>query len=561
MAAQILAATTKLKYSYCHTPCQRPFCGKTIGQVFDMSSDRYPEREAITYYPKNGDVKRINFRELRHQVDGFAKGLIKLGLQKGEKLGIVVGRRYEYIVAYLGAVKAGLVAVRHFPDLKGRQLGQQINKAGCAALVIDSGTLVSVRELVPGLEEASVPCCLQPLPNVRCFINIDSMEKKGACFSLSGIICSANAKGGTELQSVEKEIQPDDPAVIYFTSGSTGSWKAVIHSHSALVESLISVSEIHTRLNDENTGCHLCVVNMYLVSCELMFAPMLTIGERLVLPESVDVQTVLYTLQKERCTSTVLYRYHVFGITHLTEKYDFSSLKLAFIGGNILPKPVFNELKKVLTPNIQNTFGMTEALLVTSHVPTDPVDGRVQTVGRPFPHSEIKVVNENFHIVPVNTEGEICVRGPNVFMHYHDDEEKTSAAKTPLGWFKTGDIGVMMDDGRIRHLGRKDDCIKKSTLKIYPIEIERHLVGHSKVKQCQAVAIPDEKFVNEVCMCVVLRPDVVCTEEEILSILKEKLDELHIPKHILFFDSFPTTETGKIPRKKVAEMAAERLEI
>ncbi|XP_070550981.1 medium-chain acyl-CoA ligase ACSF2, mitochondrial-like [Ptychodera flava] len=468
-----------------------------------MTSDRYPEREAITYYPKNGDVIRISFRELRHQIDGFARGLVKLGLQKGEKLGIVVGRRYEYIVAYLGAVK--------------------------------------------------------PLPSVRCFINIDSIEKKGACLSLKELISSSD--GGSELQSLENEIQPDDPAVIFFTSGSTGKWKAAVHSHSAIVECSISISEIHAQVNEGQPGCHQFVVHMYPVSGEALFAPVLTAGDRLVLPESVDVQTFLYTLQKERCTSTVLYPSYAFEIINLTEEHDLSSLKLALIGGNIIPRPVLEKLKTVLTPNIQNTFGMTEALFVTSHVPTDPVDGRVETVGRPFPHSEIKLVDENFQIVPVNTEGEICIRGPYIFKYYHDDEDKTSAAKTPTGWFKTGDVGVMMDDGRIRHLGRKDDCIKRDALKIYPIEIERHLIGHPTVKLCQVVAVPDEKFLNEVCLCVVPRPDAMCTEEEIMGILKEKLDKRRLPKHILFFDSFPTTESGKISRKRVAEMAVERLKL
>ncbi|XP_070550243.1 medium-chain acyl-CoA ligase ACSF2, mitochondrial-like [Ptychodera flava] len=522
-----------------------------------MTSDRYPEREAMTYYPKNGDVKRFNFQELRHQVDGFAKGLIKLGLQKGEKLGIVVGRRYEYIVAYLGAVKAGLVAVRHFPFLKANQLVQQIHKVGCSAMVIDSDTLPSIRELVPGVEQACVPCCLQRLPSVRCFINIDSMEKKGACLSMSDVICSS--EGSSELQSLGNEIQPGDPALVYFTSGSTGTWKAALHCHSALVESSLSVSEIHVRLNDGNTGCHLCVANMHSVSFEAVFAPMLMVGDRLVLPESVDAQTVIYTLQKECCTSTALYPSHVFGITNLTEKYHFSSLKLALIGGNIVPLPILDKLKKVLTPNIQNTFGMTEALLVTSHVPTDPVDGRVQTVGRPLPHSEIKLVDDNFHIVPINTEGEICVRGPNVFQCYLGDEDKTLAAKTQTGWFKTGDVGVMLDDGRIRHLGRKDDCIKKDNRKIYPMAIERHLAGHSKVSMCQAVAVPDEKAINEICLCVVLRPGVMCTEKEIMGILQEELDEFQFPKYVLFFDSFPTTESGKIHRKMLAELAVERL--
>ncbi|XP_070550264.1 medium-chain acyl-CoA ligase ACSF2, mitochondrial-like [Ptychodera flava] len=285
-----------------------------------MTSDRYAGREAITYYRKNGDVIRISFKELRQQVDGFAKGLIKLGLQKGEKLGIVVGRRYEYIVAYFGAVKAGIVAVRHFPLLKADRLVAQINKVGSAALVIDGDTLTVIRNAVPAVEEALVPCCLQPLPS------------------------------------------------------------------------------------------------------------------------------------KERCTSTVIYPSYALEIINLTEKHDFSSLKLALIGGIILPSPILEKLKKVLTPNIQNAFGMTEALLVTSHVPSDPVDGQVQTVGRPIPHSEIKLVDENFRIVPVNTEGEICVRGPNVFKYYHGDEDKTSREKTQTGWFMTGDVGVMLDDGRIRHL-------------------------------------------------------------------------------------------------------------
>ncbi|XP_070550269.1 medium-chain acyl-CoA ligase ACSF2, mitochondrial-like [Ptychodera flava] len=519
-----------------------------------MTSDKYPEREAITYYPKNGDVIRISFKELRQQVDGFAKGLIKLGLQKGEKLGIVVGRRYEYIAAYMGAVKAGLVAVRHFPSLKADLLVAQISKVGSAALVIDGDALAVIRNAVPGVEEGLVPCCLQPLPSVRCFINIDSMEKKGACYPLREI-------GGSELQSLENEIQPDNPAVIFFTSGSTGIWKAAVHSHSAIVECSISISEIHADINEGHPGCHLCVVHMYPVSAEALFAPVLTAGDRLVLPESVNVQTFLYTLQKERCTSTVIYPTYALEIINLTEKHDFYSLKLALIGGIILLLPVLEKLKKVLTPNIQNSYGMTEALLVTSHVPTDPIDGRVQNVGRPIPHSEIKLVNENFRTVAVNTEGEICVRGPNVFKYYHGDEDKTSRVKTQTGWFMTGDVGVMLDDGRIRHLGRKDDCIKKKILKIYPMEIERHLVGHSKVQLCQAVAVPDEKFVNEVCLCVVLRPDMVCTEEEIMGILKEKLDELRVPKHILFFDSFPTTEREKISRKRVAEMAVERLKL
>ncbi|XP_070551555.1 putative acyl-CoA synthetase YngI [Ptychodera flava] len=383
------------------------------------------------------------------------------------------------------------------------------------------------------------------------------MEQRGACLSLSKVISSCN--GGSELKTLEKQIQPDDPAAVYFTTGSTGTPKAVVHSHAALVESSISVSEIHAHSNDSKPGCHHCVVQMYQVSFEALFAPMLTLGDRLVLPESVDIETFLYTLEKESCTSTVIYPPYAFEIANLAERHDFSSLKLALVGGNIVPQPVLDKLKKVLTPNIQNTFGMTEALLLTYHSPGDPSDGRIQTIGRPFPHSEIKLTDENFRTVPINTEGEICVRGPNVFQFYLGEEDTTSTVKSHTGWFKTGDFGKMLDDGRILHLGRKDDSIMKNVSKIYPVEIEKHIIGHSKVKLCQAVAVPDDKFINEICLCLVLRPEVKCTEEEIMEILKTNLDERRVPKYVLFFDSFPTAGSGKISRKKVAEMATERL--
>ncbi|XP_070547630.1 medium-chain acyl-CoA ligase ACSF2, mitochondrial-like [Ptychodera flava] len=162
--------------------------------------------------------------------------------------------------------------------------------------------------------------------------------------------------------------------------------------------------------------------------------------------------------------------------------------------------------------------GMTEAFLVTSHLVDDSIDDRIRTVSRPIAHSEVKIVDENLRILPINNKGEICVRGPNKFQCYYGDEDKTSAVKSQSGWFMTGDVGIMFDDGRIQHLGRKDDCIRmaRNALKIYPIEKERHLVGHSNVEMCQAVAVPDEQFVNEICLCLVLRPGVTPTEEEIL---------------------------------------------
>ncbi|XP_070551443.1 medium-chain acyl-CoA ligase ACSF2, mitochondrial-like [Ptychodera flava] len=560
MAAHILATTSKLTQSYVHTPSQRRFCGKTIGQLFELTSDAYPQREAITYYSKDGDVKRLSFEELKIQVDRFAKGLTSLGLQKGEKLGILVGRRYEYIVIYLGAMKAGLIAVRLRTSSKADQLRHQINKVGCGILVIDSNFLDTMPEVLLEVEASSVPCHLQRLPSVRLLINIDSAEKQGACLSPSSVVCMS--PDHVQREVIEVELQQDEPCVIFFTSGSTGMPKAIVHSHHALTESYITLSESKTACNGDQPGCHLCSVPCYSIVFEYILAPMIVAGDRFVLIESTDIDTFLTVIKHERCTSASFSNLLAFGNTYLQGKVvDFSSLKEVSIGGNTFPPDSLTKLRKFNIPNITIGYGMTETCGVICHFTGDPIGEKTWIVGRPLPHSEVKIVCDNFRTVSVNVEGEICVRSPYVFKYYLGEEDRTKAVKTESGWFKTGDAGIMLDDGRIRVLGRKDDCIIKNTTNVYPSEIERYLVGHHKVKLCQAVSVPDPNVINEICLCLVLKPGTECSEEEILDVLSEHLDDFHIPEYILFFESFPVTDTGKIKRNELKRMAAERLNV
>ncbi|XP_070551448.1 medium-chain acyl-CoA ligase ACSF2, mitochondrial-like [Ptychodera flava] len=558
MAAHLLA-TSKLTQSYYHTPSQRRFCGKTIGQLLDLTSDAYPKREAITYYPKDGDVKRLSFEELRLRVDRFAEGLMKLGVQKGEKLGILVGRRYEYIVAYLGVMKAGLVAVRLLTFSKADQLKYQINKVGCDILVIDSDGLANIRELLPEVECERVPCCRKPLPSVRFFINIDSAETRGACLSLKSML----SMSPDHLKEIgfENELQLDDPCVIFFSSGSTGRPKAIVHSHRSISEYVLTMSDYKTSYNDDEHGCHLCSVT-YAVALEYNVAPMIVAGDRFLLTESQDIDTILSVIRLERCTSMILYPLHAFEIAYTKgEGIDLSSLKEVGVGGNVFPLDTLAKLRKFHIQNITIGYGATETNAATSHLKGEPIDEKTWIVGRPIPHCEVKIVDDNFRTVPVDTEGEVCVRSPYVFQCYFGEEERTKAVKTESGWVKTGDVGIMLDDGRIRVLGRKDDCIIKNTRNVYPSEIECYLFGHSKVKYCQAVAIPDEKVINEIGLCLVLKPETECNEEEILDVMKKHLDEFLIPKYILFFESFPVTDTGKIKRTEVMRMAVERLNL
>ncbi|XP_070551447.1 medium-chain acyl-CoA ligase ACSF2, mitochondrial-like [Ptychodera flava] len=560
MAAHILATTSKLTQSYYHKPSQRRFCGKTLDQLFDLTSDAYPQREVITYYSKDGEVKRLSFKELRLRVDRFAVGLMKFGLQKGKKLGIFVGRRFEYIVVYLGAMKAGLIAVRLLTSSKANQLKDQINKVSCDMLVTDSDGLTTIRELLPDVEAINVPCYRQPLPSVRFFINIDAAESRGACLALTNVF-SLSSDDLKELD-IHNEVQQDEPCVIFFSSGSTGLPKAVVHSHRAIAECAITTSDYRTAYNDDQRGCHLCTSPCYSPVLESTIASVVVAGDRFVLTESTEVETFLSVIRLERCTYVGLFPLLAFEIAYSKDEgIDLSSLKQAGLGGNTLPPDTLAKLRKFHIKNITIGYGMTETNLITCHLKGEPIDEKTCVVGRPLPHTEVKIVDDTFCTVPVNTEGEICVRSPFVFEYYYGEEERTKAVKTESGWVKTGDAGIMLDDGRIRVLGRKDDCIIKNAKNIYPSEIERYLFGHSKVELCQAVAVPDQKVINEICLCLVLKSETKCTEEEIFNVMKEHLDEFHIPKYILFFDRFPATDTGKIKRKELMSIATERLNL
>ncbi|XP_070548867.1 bifunctional protein Aas-like [Ptychodera flava] len=236
-----------------------------------------------------------------------------------------------------------------------------------AAVIFDESFQAVIKENAPGVEESGIPSCLRPLPSIRFFINIDSGENKGACFDMNEVIRMCEGGGNSQLDITGNEIQPEDPCVIYITSGSTGSQKAVVHSHTAIVESFISASKIHSESNDGLASCHLFFEDIFSVVFETLLAPMVTDGDRLVLTESADVKTLLHILEIERCTSTILYPARAFQIANLSDTYDLPSMRLVFIGGNILQQPTLDKLMKILTPNVRNTYGMTEAFLVTSH--------------------------------------------------------------------------------------------------------------------------------------------------------------------------------------------------
>ncbi|XP_077977801.1 medium-chain acyl-CoA ligase ACSF2, mitochondrial-like [Glandiceps talaboti] len=292
---------------------------------------------------------------------------------------------------------------------------------------------------------------------------------------------------------------------------------------------------------------------------------MLVFGCKIVFPyPSQDTDSLLSAIQKERCNIAMFFPNHMVGVANHSniDGFDLSSLKYVQAVGNVYSPSLLKTVSSLLSTDVQQVYCSTECGLMTGHDVKESLEEKVSNVGFPAYHGEVKIVDVNTgRIVPVNTTGEVCFRGSSVFTRYWGDEKKTKEVKTENGWFRTGDLGMVDKHGMLSIIGRKDDMIIKGARNIYPSEIEHALTDHPKIKLRKVVAVPDKRFVNELCLCVVLKDGEISTEDEIKGYLKNSIPDFYIPRYILFMETFPMTETAKVQRKELTILAASILKL
>nr|XP_006818220.1 PREDICTED: acyl-CoA synthetase family member 2, mitochondrial-like [Saccoglossus kowalevskii] len=288
---------------------------------------------------------------------------------------------------------------------------------------------------------------------------------------------------------------------------------------------------------------------------------LLTWGATLVWPRSAeDFSGALEAIEQEKCNFVVLFP--LFLSQALNQQnitsFDLSSLKRCWCTGNVYSEGNILNAIKLLCPNTVIVYGSNEAQDISIGDIMDTVEDRIRGKTQIIHNCEVKITDKDQNIVPVNTRGEIWVRGPYLFQCYYGDRERTEKVKDACGWYYTGDLGQMDEDGRLVILGRNDDMIIKGTLNVYPAEITNHLGDHPKLKDAQVVPVPDEKLVNEICLCLVPKEKSTCTMDEMLEFLAGKVSPLSMPRYILFFTNFPTMGL-KVNRKAIIKEAVARL--
>ena len=538
-----------------------PLLGETIGACLDRIASRFGEREALVV--RHQDI-RWTYAELQRRTNDLAASLLRLGLVPGDRVGIWSQNNAEWLLTQLATAKAGLILVSINPAYRTSELAYALNKVQCRALVLaprfrGSDYLGMLREVAPELDSCK-PGHLHAaaVPALSLVIRLGT-ERTPGMLNFDHLVTPASAQELRRLAEVGRTLQFDDPINIQFTSGTTGSPKGATLTHHNILNNGFSVGQVMNFTERDR----LCIpVPLYhCFGMVLGNLVCLTHGATMVYPdESFNAKSVLAAVEEEACTA--LHGVPTMFIAMLDHP-DFDDFKVHTLRTGMMagaPCPV-ELMRKVMTrlhmPQVTIGYGMTETSPISFQSSMDDsADRRVSTVGRVLPHQEVKIVDEDGRIVPRGVTGELLTRGYSVMRGYWDDEERTRESIDAAGWMHSGDLAIIDDEGYCRIVGRSKDMVIRGGENIYPREVEEYLYRHPKVLDVQCVGVPDEKYGEELCACIVLRPGVTADAEEIREFCRGQIAHYKVPRYVRFLDSFPMTVTGKIQKYVLRKLMA-----
>ena len=556
--------TVMLSESYAHGASSANLLGQTLGANFDSAAERWADREALVVRHQN---LRWSYNDLKMRVDAFAAGLLSLGLEPGDRIGIWSQNNSEWVVTQYATAKIGLILVNINPAYRVQELEYAINKVGCRALILSekfksSNYIEMLKELAPSLTK-SRPGNLESdrLVTLTHVIQIGGKITSG-CFDFSEVAEMASDKYNERVEQLASKLQFDDPINIQFTSGTTGSPKGATLTHFNSLNNGFSTGEV-LKFGPEDRLC----VPVPLYHCfgmVLSNIAALTHGACVIYPdEAFDPLKVLQTIEAERCTA--LHGVPTMFIAQLEHprfrEFDLSSLRTGIMAGSPCPIEIMRRVvEEMHCEELTIAYGMTETSPTITQTRTeDAIERRVSTVGTVFPNVEVKIIDEGGQIVSVGDTGELLARGYSVMRGYWADPERTAESIDSAGWMHTGDLATMDSDGYVNIVGRVKDMVIRGGENIYPREIEEFLHRNPKIADVQVFGIPDAKYGEELCAWIILKAGERANADEIRESCRGQISHFKIPRYIQFVASFPMTVTGKVQKYSMRDSMTEKL--
>jgi fatty-acyl-CoA synthase len=555
---------TRLDRSYTHGASEVPLLGETIGEAFDRIVERAPDAEALVVRHQG---VRWTYRELRARADAFAAGLVALGLERGDRLGIWSPNNAEWVVTQLATARAGIVLVNINPAYRVHELQYALTRVGCKGLVAattfkGADYIGMLGTIAPELDGAT-PGALRSaaLPELRIVVRIGGEPVPGL-LAFDDVPRLASPASVEALCERTRRLQFDDPINIQFTSGTTGAPKGATLTHHNLLNNGFFVGEA-LRLAQRDRVC-IPVPLYHCFGMVLGNLACLTHGSTMVYPsEGFDPHAVLHAVGTERCTA--LYGVPTMFIAELDhpefKAFDMSSLRTGIMAGSPCPVEIMKRVvAEMRMREVTICYGMTETSPVSFQTAADdPLHRRVSTVGRVHPHVEVKIVDERGEIVAPGVPGELCTRGYSVMLGYWDDPARTAEAVDAAGWMHTGDLATLDAEGYGNIVGRIKDMVIRGGENVYPREIEEFLYGHPKVQDVQVIGVPDPKYGEEICAWIVAKPGAALSAEEVRLFCEGRIARFKIPRYVKLVEGFPLTVTGKVQKYLMREQMKREL--
>jgi fatty-acyl-CoA synthase len=531
----------------------------TLGGILEAQVARHPAKEFIVY-PDRG--LRFTYAEFDRRVNALAKGLLAVGLRKGDHLGIWATNVPDWLTLLFATAKIGVVAVTVNTAYRIHELEYLVKQSDIKALCLIDGFrdidyVAIINELVPELKS----CERGRLKSGR-FPRLEKVifigpEKHRGMYNTQELLLLGAHTSDEDLRQTSASLACHEVINMQYTSGTTGFPKGVMLTHHNILNNGFHIGE-RQKFAEEDRLC-LAVPLFHCFGLVLGVMAVITHGATLVILESFDPLVALASLQKERCTA--IYGVPTMFIAELNHPmfgmFDLSSLRTGIMAGSPCPMEI---MKRVISDmkcrDITIAYGLTEGSPVMTQTSTDdPIEMRVSTVGQRLPGIEVRIVNPETNAeVPPGAQGEVVCRGYNVMKGYYNMPEATAQAIDGDGWLHSGDLGTMDANGYFKITGRIKDMIIRGGENISPREIEEFLLRMEGIGDIQVAGIASQKFGEEVGAFVIRKDGAAVTEEDVRDFCRGKIATFKVPKYVFFVDTYPMTASGKIQKYKLREM-------
>ncbi|MEE6441695.1 MULTISPECIES: fatty acid CoA ligase family protein [Pseudomonas] len=550
--------------SYTQGNQDKPLLTQCIGDAFDATVARFPDREALVVHHQ---ALRYTWRQLGDAVDQHARALLALGVQPGDRLGIWAPNCAEWCITQFASAKVGAILVNINPAYRSSELDYALGQSGCRWVICADAFKTSdyhamLQGLLPGLASSQPGALIcERFPELRGVVSL-ALSPPPGFLAWNALQARAEVVSGEALAARQAQLHCDDPINIQYTSGTTGFPKGATLSHSNILNNGYMVGESlglteHDRLVVPVPLYHCFGMVMANLGC-------MTHGSALIYPsDAFDPLATLRAVAQEKATA--LYGVPTMFIAELDHpqrsEFDLSSLRTGIMAGATCPIEVMRRvIGEMHMAEVQIAYGMTETSPVSLQTgAADDLERRVTSVGRTQPRLESKVVDTEGNTVPRGEIGELCTRGYSVMLGYWNNPKATAESIDLDGWMHTGDLAMMDEHGYVCIVGRSKDMIIRGGENIYPRELEEFFFTHPAVADVQVIGVPCSKYGEEIVAWVRLHPGHTASEEALREWARARIAHFKVPRYFRFVDAFPMTVTGKVQKFRMREISVEEL--